>query len=80
MKSKIDIKSLVLGAVLGIAILFSVGAAADRQAGWEYKVLISDANGLQSRINNSVAEGWQFVSASGIGERSAFAIFRKEKE
>ena len=79
---KIDIKSLVLGAVLAIAIFVSVGAAPDGPSAWEYKVVTGRVYGgdkLETVINNHVAQGWQFVSASGVGDSSGFAVMRREK-
>ena len=81
---KIDIKSLVLGALLAIAIFVSVGAAPDGPSAWEYKVVTGRVwekadNKLENVINNHVAQGWQFVSASGVGDSSGFAVMRREK-
>ena len=79
---KIDIKSLVLGALLAIAIFVSVGAAPDGPSAWEYKVVTGRVYGgdkLEAVINNHVAQGWQFVSASGVGDSSGFAVLRREK-
>jgi hypothetical protein len=89
MKSKIDLKSLVIGTLLGIAVIFCAGAAAERRSDWEYKVITGyvlggrpagDERTLEKQINSNLAEGWQFVSASGVGEISGFAVLRKEKE
>ena len=80
---KIDIKSLVLGALLAIAIFVSVGAASDGPSAWEYKVVTGRVYGgtapLETVINNHVAQGWQFISASGVGDRSGLAVLRREK-
>jgi hypothetical protein len=80
---KIDIKSLVLGALLAIAIFVSVGAASDGPPAWEYKVVVGRVAGgatpLENVINNHVAQGWQFMSASGVGDSSGFAVMRREK-
>jgi len=80
---KIDIKSLVLGGLLGMAIFFSVGAATDNSAVWEYKVVTGYVFGsgprLEDVINNTVAQGWQFVATSGVGDRSGYVVMRREK-
>jgi len=79
---KIDIKSLVLGALLAIVIFVSVGAAPDGPSAWEYKVVTGRVYGgekLETVINNHVAQGWQFISASGVGDSSGFAVMRREK-
>jgi hypothetical protein len=79
MKKLIDIKSLLIGAVLAIAVIFSVGAANDRYTAWEYKVVMGSMKGLEDEINRYSDQGWQFTTAAGIGERSGFAVMRREK-
>lgn len=85
MKKKFDIRSMVLGALLGMAIIFSVAAAADERAVWEYKLVAgtvfgSDSKGqLDDAINTAANQGWQFVSASHSMERYGFAIMRRDK-
>jgi len=79
---KIDIKSLVLGALLAIVIFVSVGAAPDGPSAWEYKVVTGRVYGgekLETVINNYVAQGWHFISASGVGDSSGFAVMRRER-
>jgi hypothetical protein len=85
---KIDIKSMVLGALLATAIMISIAAADDGRTVWEYRVIKGvvlggqgpqDAGTLDSRINTHVSQGWQFVTASGVGEISGFAVMRREK-
>jgi hypothetical protein len=79
MKRKIDIKSLLLGAVLGMVIVFSLAAANDNPTGWEYKVVMGTIKGLEDEINRYADQGWQFATASGVGERSGFAVMRRGK-
>ena len=84
MKKKIDIKSMVFGALLGTVIVFSVAAANDGRAVWEYKVVAGTVLGteapLDNVINRSVNEGWEFVSAAHSTERYGFAVMRREKK
>jgi hypothetical protein len=89
MKNKIDIKSILLGTLLAAVIILSIAAAADGRTEWEYKVITGNVlqltgprerDRLELKINNQVAEGWQFVSASGAGEMSGFAVMRREKQ
>ena len=84
MKKLIDLKSLLCGALLAIAIVFSVAAANDGSTAWEYKVVTGNVFGkdgkLDDEINRYVAQGWQFVTASGAGERSGFAVVRRERQ
>jgi hypothetical protein len=84
MKKFIDIKSLVLGALLGIAVVISIAAAPERGPGWEYKVVTGAIWGnepkLDAVINNHVGQGWQFVATSGVGERHGYAVMRRDRE
>jgi hypothetical protein len=84
MKKRIDIKSMIMGALLATAIVISVGAAAERGSGWEYKVVTGTIFGSEPRletvINNQVAQGWQFVATSGVGDRSGYAVMRRDRE
>jgi hypothetical protein len=83
---RISIRSLVLGLLLGAATMFCVAAATS--AGglrvWEYKTVAGQVLGadtpLGQAINASVAEGWEFVSASSSVERWGFAVMRREKK
>lgn len=88
MKKKIDIKSMVLGALLATAIVISIAAADDGRTVWEYRIIKGrvlggqgpqDTNNLDNQINTHVTQGWQFVTASGVGEASGFAVLRREK-
>lgn len=85
MKKPIDLKSLVLGAMLGAAIVFSVAATTNSGARvWEYKVVPGDVfpgqDQLDKAINATVTNGWDFVSASHLNEHWAFAVMRREKK
>lgn len=81
---KIDMKSMVLGLLLGTAIVFSVAAADEGRTAWEYKLVTGAVLGaedlLDDKINRSVGQGWQFVSASHSTERYGFAVMRREKK
>jgi hypothetical protein len=80
MKKSIDVKSLLIGAVLAIAIIFSVAAANDRYTAWEYKVVMGRVmKGLEDEINRYSDQGWQFTTAAGVGEQTGFAVMRREK-
>ena len=88
MNTKPHIKSLVLGAFLGAAVLFSIGAATNQgnSKTWEYKTVegwLNNANGemLQTAINADVSKGWEFVCASGSGNQEiGFAVMKREKK
>jgi hypothetical protein len=83
---RINMRSLLLGLLLGAATVFCVAAAtsAGGHRGWEYKTVAGQVLGnetpLGQAINASVAEGWEFVSASSSVERWGFAVLRREKK
>jgi hypothetical protein len=88
MRKKIDIKSMLLGALLATGIVISIAAAEDGRTVWEYRIIKGtvlggqgpqDTGNLDNRITSHVAQGWQFVTASGVGDASGFAVMRREK-
>jgi len=85
MKTKIDIKSTVLGAFLGAIIAFSLGATTGggKSASWEYKIVPGKVfqGELEKVVNTAATEGWEFVSVSDMStEQWAFAVMRREKK
>lgn len=77
---KIDIKSLLIGSFLGVAIMLSAGAATSGRVVREYKVLYGRLStyDLQKQINSSVADGWEFVSVSGPNDNEyGLAVMRR---
>lgn len=80
---KFDIKSALVGALLAVVVTFSVAAATGSRTAWDYKVVTGRVfqDELGKAINSSVADGWEFVSASGPNnENWGFAVLRKEKK
>jgi hypothetical protein len=65
--NQFDIKSALIGALLAVVIALSVAAATGNRSSWEYKVITAKGHQdeLSKTINNGIAEGWEFVSASG---------------
>ena len=82
--TKFDIKSALVGALLAVVITLSVAAAATgSRSAWEYRVVTGKGfqDELTKAINSSVAEGWEFVSASGPNaENWGLAVLRREKK
>ena len=76
MKNKIDIKSLVFGALLGAVVLFSIGAATGTGQ-WDYKIVYGPG-GLEQQVRKVAGDGWEVVSSGG-GDASPFVILRKSK-
>ncbi len=86
MKYKIDIKSFVLGAVLAAVIVFAVAAAtpSGSRTVWEYKTVAGKVfrgeQNLDDAINATIAQGWEFMSASHATDQWGFAVMRREKK
>ena len=84
MKKELDMKSLVIGALLGAVIVLSVAAAANppRPTVWQYMTVSGQVLGADSRldqaINDGIAAGWEFVSASQASDMWGFAVLRRE--
>ena len=81
----INIRSLLIGASLGAFIILSVAAATGTGSRnvWEYKVVTASVfqDELGKAINSSVADGWDFVSASGPNDGNwGFAVLKREKK
>jgi len=81
---KVEAKNLVIGAFLGAVIVLSIAAATNgSHPGLEYKVVTGKGfqEQLEKAINSSVAEGWDFVSASGPNNDNwGLAVLRREKK
>ena len=86
MKFKIDIKNLLLGAVLAAVIMLTVAAATPggTRTVWEYKTVAGKVLGgeknLGDAINAATGQGWEFVSASYVVDQWGFAVMRREKK
>ncbi len=84
MKATISLKNLVLGAVLGAAIMFAVGAATSNsnRTAWEFKVVNGKVfqHEFEKALNAAAEEGWEFVSASPYVDQFAWAVMKREKK
>jgi hypothetical protein len=65
MKMKFDIRSLVCGALVGVAIVLLTGAAGEGQKGWEYtRVYYGRGNQAPMEELNKLGEqGWEMSVA-----------------
>ena len=81
---KVDIKSVLIGRVPRGGYYLSIAAATNRgRTVWEYKVVTGNVfrEQLGKAINNGVADGWEFVSASGPNnENWGIAVLKREKK
>jgi hypothetical protein len=83
MKRSLDLRSALLGAAVTLAIVVAMGAASPSDEGkpWEYKIISGDVLALEHRLDSRIAEqqkeGWEFVSASGLGQQNGIAVLRR---
>ena len=84
MKHKFDIKSLLLGGLLGAVITFSVGAMTGKSA-WDYKIISGRLAQvgpthppLGQQLDQASTDGWEVVSAAS-DDGFPFVILRRAK-
>lgn len=83
---RIDLKSLLLGALVGASVLLSAAAvtSSDNTATWEYKILVGNngmrATDLQEGINKAAADGWTLASTSSYSEGMPLAVMKRVKK
>jgi hypothetical protein len=84
MKHKCDIKSLVLGGLLGAVIMFSIAATTGKSA-WDYKIISGrlrhsgpDHPPLGQQLDQATADGWEVVSTAS-DDGYPFVILRRAK-
>jgi S-adenosylmethionine:tRNA-ribosyltransferase-isomerase (queuine synthetase) len=76
MKNKINIKSLVLSAALGAAVVFSLGAATEHKKS-EYRQLPTQLS--DDSLNKLAAEGWTVV-CTGTSQTGGFYLLTRTKQ
>jgi len=77
MKNKINVKSLVFGAVLGAVVMLSVGAVTPNVTKWEYKQSPTQVG--DDQLNKWADEGWSVVCV-GTSQSGAFYILKRPKQ
>jgi hypothetical protein len=78
---RIDLKSLAVGVLMGAGAVLSVAATGStRNVPMEYQVTTGDAHSGEFRTQMNKFSDWEFVATSGVGERSAYAVFRRPKQ
>jgi len=75
MKNKINIKSLVLGAALGAAVVFSLGAATGGKKSEYRQVAIQQSD---ENLNKLADEGWTVV-CTGTSQNGGFYVLTRTK-
>ena len=85
MKNHIQIKSLIVGAVLGVVALISIGATTDGRPRptWEHKIVVHKSgtplqDGLERPLDEAGKEGWEPVSL-GMNGTQPFVLMKRLK-
>ena len=84
MARKFDIKSMVMGGLLGAILMFSVAAATTEKASWEYKIIsghlvpYDKQNALGPQLDKAAADGWEVVAPAN-DDGFLFLILRRAK-
>ena len=76
MKNKINIKSLVVGAALGAAVVFSLGAATTGKKS-EYRQVPTQQS--DESLNKMAEEGWTVV-CTGTSQNGGFYLLTRTKQ
>jgi hypothetical protein len=76
MKNKIHIKSLVVGAALGAAVVFSLGAGTEHKKS-EYRQLPTQL--ADDSLNKLAGEGWTVV-CTGTSQSGGFYVLTRTKQ
>lgn len=76
---RIDLKSLGAGLLLGFAVILCVAASGTERMTMEFQIVVGDVHTgqLRNEMNRVGRDGWEFVSTSGVGERTGYAVFRR---
>ena len=81
MKNKFEITNLLCGALLGAALVFTVGAANSRRTSWEYTThYYSSSHPDTAALSKLGNEGWEMVGyfAGPDGKHPGF-VFKRER-
>ena len=76
MKTKINIQSLVLGAALGAAVIFSLGAATEHKKS-EYRQISTQVS--DESLNKLANEGWTVV-CTGTSQSGGFYVLTRTRQ
>ena len=83
MATRTVFRSLILGAVLGATLVFSIGAPtrAGKRTVWEYKVhVVAEFNpNILDPANKLGEEGWELVLSYQDANRGKVFVFKREK-
>lgn len=84
MGRKFDIKSMVLGGLLGGILMFSVAATTTGRTTWEYKIIsghlvpYDKQNALGPQLDQAATDGWEVVAPAN-DNGFLFLILRRAK-
>ncbi len=77
---RIDLKSLAAGVLVGAGAMLAIAATGSTGVmPMEYQTAIGDIHSGDFRNQMTKFSDWEFVGTSGVGERYAYAVFRRAK-
>ena len=77
---RIDLKSLGLGLLFGTGAMLGIAATGSTgRMPMEYQTAIGDIHSGDFRNQMNKFSDWEFVGTGGVGERYAYAVFRRPK-
>jgi hypothetical protein len=83
MKTKLDIKSTICGALLGAGLVFAVGAATSPRATWDYRIeSVGGGNPVGERqavLQKWAQDGWELHSVVSDSRGVLHFFFRRSR-
>jgi hypothetical protein len=84
MKNQIQIKSLIVGAIVTVAAFVGIGAVGDKdRTSWEYKLFIHSSEKLPTGVETKLTElgslGWEAVGFDNTTSRPWVLLKRPKK-
>ncbi len=85
MNRKSGLLNVITGVMLGLLIMFSVGAVTGGRTTWDYRIIKGRASGVPStlpplsqQLDQAAAEGWEVASAAS-DDGLPFVILRRAR-
>ncbi len=82
MKKNIDVRSLLVGVLLGAVAIIGVAAANNHNTVWEYKLIGANYSGKGEELrqmNAAAEEGWEAIAATAVVDMPVFLLKRAKK-
>ena len=83
MKITIDLRSALVGLVVGVVLMFTLGATGDNVTAvqMEYRVVYGNVPGgnFQGSLRKAADEGWKLEQSDTLPDRDAYAVMSRVK-